>query len=266
MIKPPTRQRLLELLCFNPESGALYWAKTIGSRATAGGIAGSLTSQGYRVVRVDGELWRAHHLAWMLHHGDWPTNIVIHINGDKADNRIANLKIGTKREAHAHTRAAPITKHNVHDIFDYDDGTLRWKDSLSGKSRIRGAAAGYVNGDGYIVVETGGKAVAAHRIVWLMHHGVWPQGEIDHLNGVRNDNKIENLRDVERLTNTENRRSASRHSRSGWLGVEQLKSGQFRARIRSRGTLHELGIFSSGEDAHSAYVEAKRRIHAGNTL
>lgn len=266
MKERPTRGRLLELLHFDPEAGTFRWKATIGSRAKEGCIAGSLTSQGYAVIRMDGELWRAHHLAWLAHYGHWPDGLVIHRNHHRSDNRIANLELATKQEAHAHTKAECIGPHNVHAIFHYDNGILRWRESLTGKNRVAGAVAGYVNDGGYIVVETGGKAIGAHRIIWLMHNGVWPSGEIDHLNGVRDDNRIENLRDVVHITNTENRRSASSHSRSGALGVEQLSAGRFRARIRSKGKLHELGIFESADAAHKAYVAAKRKLHVGNTL
>lgn len=262
----PTSCRVLELLHFDPDTGVFRWANTIGSRAKEGDIAGSITSRGDRVIRIDGQSWRAHHLAWLLHTGKWPAGIVIHINRDNDDNRPVNIKIATKEEAHAHTKAAPIDANNVHEIFIYDNGKLRWRESLTGKSRIAGEIAGYMNNDGYIVVEAGGKAVGVHRIVWLIHKGKWPNGEIDHRNGVRHDNRIENLRDVSRVTNSENRRKASSTSRTGVLGVEPLSSGKFRARIRSKGRLHELGIFDTASEAHSAYVRAKRLIHAGNTI
>lgn len=266
MKQTPTHSRVLELLFLNPETGKLCWAQTLGSRAKAGEIAGSLTRQGYRVIRIDGELWRSHHLAWLMHTGHWPDGIVMHKNLDKDDNHPSNLVIGSKTQAHAHTRAERVDAYTVHDIFSYDNGQLRWKRSLGGKSRIAGAVAGAVNEDGYVIVETGGKATRAHRIIWLMHHGEWPRGEIDHFNGVRHDNRIENLRDVVRATNTENRRKAPRHSRTGLLGAELLSSGKFRARIRSEGKLHELGTFDSAEAAHLVYIEAKRLLHAGNTL
>lgn len=266
MKQRPTHARLLELLHFDPAAGTFHWKRTLGSRAKEGGVAGSVTSQGYMVIRVDRELWRAHHLAWLAHHGCWPDRLVVHRNRQRSDNRIENLEIATKQEAHAHTKAERINLGNVHAIFWYDDGILRWQKSLTGKNRIAGAVAGYLNDGGYTVVETGGKTIGAHRIIWLMHNGTWPAGEIDHLNGVRSDNRIENLRDVVHVTNAENRRSASRHSRSGHLGVEHLASDRFRARIRSNGKLHELGVFDSAEAAHKAYVRAKRMLHAGNTL
>lgn len=218
------------------------------------------------MIRIDGTLWYAHHLAWLVHTGRWPDGLVVHINRNRDDNRPENLSIATKEAAHAHTKAKQISAQNVHEIFTYDAGKLRWRGRLTGRHRVPDEEAGGLNQCGYVVVEVGGKAVGAHRIVWLMHTGSWPTCEIDHINGVRHDNRIENLRDVDRTFNAENRRKASIKSKVGLLGVSTLPSGRFRARIRSKGVLHELGIFDSAELAHSAYVDAKRKLHAGNTL
>lgn len=266
MKQTPTIKRVNELLLYDQNSGDFLWRSTLGSRAQAGKIAGSCTKQGYRVIRLDGELWRAHHLAWLVHYGRWPEGLVVHHNKNPSDNRICNLALATKKEAHAHTKAKPISAANVHDIFTYDNGLLRWKSGLPGKNHIAGAIAGSINEDGYVVVETAGKSIGVHRVVWLMHHDQWPQGEIDHCNGVRADNRIQNLRDVIHRLNTENRKKAGVHSKSGLLGVEQIGKQKYRARIRSQGRLHELGTFSSPHEAHNAYIFAKRALHEGNTL
>lgn len=217
-------------------------------------------------MRVDGVLCRAHHIAWCLHFGDWPQGLVSHVNRDKSDNKASNLALVSKTAAHEHTRAKRITKENASAIFEYRNGRLHWRNTLTGKHRIAGAPAGHMNADGYVVIETAGKAIGAHRIIWLMHHGAWPTGEIDHINGNRADNRIENLRDVIKRTNSENRRRATYSSKTGVLGVEELPSGRFRARIRSFGKIHDVGIFDSTESAHAAYVQAKRKMHTGNTL
>lgn len=134
---------------------------------------------------------------------------------------------------------------------------------MGGSARREKAVAGYTNEDGYVVIEVAGKAHLAHRIVWLIHHRSWPSGEIDHKNGVRNDNRIKNLRDVPHLTNTENRRTAVAGSKSGMLGVTIHQSGLFRARILTGGKRHSLGLYDTPEAAHAAYVEAKRKLHKG---
>lgn len=266
MNKKPTAERLQEAFAYDARTGELRWRASIGSRAVQGAAAGTLATRGELVVRLDGVLRRVHHIIWCMHHGRWPEALVSHANKVKTDNRIENLMVVTKAQAHEHTRAERITKENINSIFRYESGHIYWRQSLTGKNRVEGVEAGHINEDGYRVVETAGKAIGAHRIIWLMHHGAWPTGEIDHINGNRADNRIENLRDVVKRTNSENRRRATSGSKTGVLGVEELPSGRFRARIRSFGKIHDVGIFDSTESAHAAYVQAKRKMHTGNTL
>jgi hypothetical protein len=86
-----TAQRLRELLHYDPETGVFTWKVANGTRAKVGAIAGSL-SKGYILVRVDALNRRAHRLAWFYVNGEWPTDEIDHINGDKSDNRICNLR------------------------------------------------------------------------------------------------------------------------------------------------------------------------------
>lgn len=208
----------------------------------------------------------AHQIAWIVVKGSKPEGLFKHLDGDKTNNRIENLVITTKKSLNAHKKSVVVDASNVHDIFEYADGKLLWRSSLTGKNRVKGNSAGYINKDGYIVVESAGKAIGAHRLVWLMHNGIWPVGEIDHMNGVRHDNRIENLRDVSHKTNTENRRKAVSGSMTGSLGVTIFKGGRYRARIKSDGKLVSLGIFDTAESAHAAYIDAKRVLHQGCTL
>jgi hypothetical protein len=93
-----------------------------------------------------------------------------------------------------------------------------------------------------------------------------PTTEIDHLNGDRADNKWANLRAASRSTNNQNRRAAHKNNKLGILGVRQVENGRFLARIRVDGQLRRLGTFTSSEQAHAAYLDAKRTLHQGNTL
>lgn len=266
MDNKPALDYIRSVISYDEATGVLQWKKTLGSRARAGEVAGSQTARGHLVLRVSGHLLLAHHVAWAMHKGEWPAGLVQHVNGDYSDNRMANLIATTKREVHAGSRAEAITAENVHAIFRYRAGHLYWRESLSGKHRVAGKVAGYVSADGYVKVEVGGKAQSAHRIVWLMHRGEWPSGDIDHINGDRADNRIGNLRDVTHRLNTQNRRKAVRGSCTGHLGVTLHQSGRFRARIRADGKLMSLGLYDTPQQAHAAYVVAKRRLHAGNTL
>lgn len=90
---------------------------------------------------------------------------------------------------------------------------------------------------------------------------------IDHINGIPNDNRIVNLRDVDASINRQNQRKAQSRSKSGLLGVCWYKAGsKWQAEISVHGEKHHLGRFNSKEAAHTAYITAKRELHAGYTI
>jgi hypothetical protein len=161
-----------------------------------------------------------------------------------------------------------LTAGRLRELLDYDPGTgvFRWR---ANRGRVRaGGVAGSLSVSGYLKARVDGRSHWAHRLAWLYVHGEWPRGGIDHINGDRSDNRIGNLRDVPQRINAQNRRTARRdNTSSGLLGVDWHAHRQrWRARIRLRGGRLDLGHFDTPEAAHAAYVEAKRRLHEGNTL
>jgi hypothetical protein len=129
-----------------------------------------------------------------------------------------------------------------------------------------GAVAGSVKAAGYVVVTIDGRYYPAHRLIWVMLHGEWPN-VIDHRNGVRSDNRRENIRAATPRLNAENKREALPNNQVGLLGVFQVSNRKgYRAQITSKGVNHYLGTFESAESAHAAYVSAKRRLHEGCTI
>lgn len=78
-------------LKYEPDTGNFYWKKQRRGRARAGSLAGTLDAAGRRIISVNRKLFPAHHLAYLLTYGVLPAAPVRHINGDPADNRIANL-------------------------------------------------------------------------------------------------------------------------------------------------------------------------------
>ena len=97
--------------------------------------------------------------------------------------------------------------------------------------------------------------------------GAWPQDQIDHCNTMPSDNRWKNLREGSAIINAQNRRRPYANSKSGFLGVNHRKDRpKFCARIMVKGKAIHIGYYDSVEKAHSAYVEAKRRLHEGSTL
>ena len=150
-------------------------------------------------------------------------------------------------------------------VYDPTTGIFTRSASVIGPGRKVGRVAGSDNGQGYIKLAVDGRFYRAHRLAFLYMTGSWPLGEVDHINGVRSDNRWGNLRDVSGADNTHNQRLPHKNNTSGFLGVR--RSGRkFRAFIGSNNARIYLGVFDTPELAHFAYLEAKRRIHASCTI
>lgn len=108
---------------------------------------------------------------------------------------------------------------------------------------------------GYIAIKIRGRAFRAHRLVFLLHHGRWPSGELDHINGNNADNRIENLRESTRSQNCANRKTWTKKNK--YKGVCFFKSrNQWRSYIRINKKEHELGFSDTEELAAKSYDEA----------
>lgn len=163
--------------------------------------------------------------------------------------------------------AQSITATEAAELLSYDPGSgeFRWR-----VNRCRARAGGLVGSwdlHGYKTVRLNGGSYKLHRLAWLMTHGTWPSGDVDHLNGIRHDNRISNLRDVPRGTNLQNRRAANPNKPSGLpLGVHCNKGASYEAKISVGNKSRVVGRFATPEEASAAYVEAKRKLHAGGLL
>jgi hypothetical protein len=119
---------------------------------------------------------------------------------------------------------------------------------------------------GYIQLSVQGRVYLGHRMGWYLHHGEWPQ-VIDHINGDRADNRIQNLRNCRQSDNVQNLRGAKSNSNTGLLGVSFDKErGKFVAGIGLGGKRKAIGRFDTAEDAHEAYLAVKRQVHSHSTV
>lgn len=137
---------------------------------------------------------------------------------------------------------------------DCDEMPRWWRTRWAGKEAFT-----HVNSHGYRTGRIDGVTFKAHRVIWAIHYVEWPDEQIDHINGVRDDNRISNLRVV---TNQENQRNASMRSNntSGVCGVRWHKAaGKWQARIMVDGRYKHLGLFSSFDAAAEARAEASRQ-------
>jgi hypothetical protein len=97
------RARISELLTFDPLSGALTWRVT-RTNVKAGTVARNVSTHGYLTVRIDGRRYPVHRVAWLLFYGTAPVGQIDHINGNRRDNRIANLRLAGPRDNAANSR------------------------------------------------------------------------------------------------------------------------------------------------------------------
>lgn len=154
-----------------------------------------------------------------------------------------------------------LTQEEACALFSYESGLLRRKASTGPRSIVGEIAGQRKTREGYFSVQIRGKAHKVHQLVFLMLRGFIPD-EIDHINGDRSDNRIENLRAVTRSQNCANQLTQKR-SVSGFKGVTRIRrNGKWRARIKVSQVEYFLGLFDTPEAAAAAYNQAAS-LHFG---
>lgn len=162
-----------------------------------------------------------------------------------------------------------LTAQRLRELLHYDPETGVFTRRVRTANAIRaGDVTGCRNTIGYLVISVLNRRYLAHRLAWLYAHGEWPVADIDHINGVRQDNRIANLRDVSRSANIQNQRRPQTHGTSGFLGVtwsKQIKRWVAAITVPTNRRKH-IGCFATAEEASAAYLEAKRKLHTGCTI
>lgn len=157
-----------------------------------------------------------------------------------------------------------ITQARLKELLEYDPETGVFTRLTTVSQAKAGSAAGSLSA-GYLAVRLDGKLYYCHRLAWLYMTGQWPRQHVDHINGRRTDNRWSNLRDVARRTNQQNMRHAFASNTTGLLGVSKNHK-RFMANIGVPGGTRYLGTFDTPEEAHAAYLAAKRQFHEGCTI
>lgn len=149
------------------------------------------------------------------------------------------------------------------DFIDYnpDAGVFTWIKPRGRYSAIVGKRAGALREDGYRQIKINGKYIKEHRLAWFMTFGVWPDCEIDHIDGNRSNNAIANLRPATKSNNAHNRR-LNANSRTRVKGVSFHKAtGKFQATImHGRASLY-LGVYPTLAEAEKVVKSERERLH-----
>ena len=149
-----------------------------------------------------------------------------------------------------------LTAEKLRSLYHYNPETGVFTRLMSLGSRGAGPAPGGLDSGGYRRLQIEGQRYLMHRLAWLYMHGCWPEHHVDHINGIRDDNRIENLRVCSIRENNLNTR-ISKNNRSGFKGVSlDKKANYWTAGIHIDRKRISLGRFETAMEAAHAYNKA----------
>jgi len=150
-----------------------------------------------------------------------------------------------------------LTKELIEAKYEYKPDTGEFLRKQSGGGKYVGSSAGYIKkSDGYVYIKIGQNTYTAHRFAWIVTYGESPKGDIDHINGIRSDNRISNLRAVNRSLNLHNSSARTRNT-SGHKGIVYIPKGKKKwlAQVMINYKHHYIGVFHTIEEAVAARDE-----------
>jgi len=163
-----------------------------------------------------------------------------------------------------------LTQERLKELFYYNPETGDFTRLVRTANNTKvGDIAGSLRTDGYLCITIDFQHYYSHRLAVLYMTGLFPENDIDHINGIKHDNKWLNLRKCNDSQNKQNQKKAQKNNNSTrLLGVypHSSNNGTFVAQIKLNRKSKYLGIFKTKEEAHQKYLEAKRKLHEFNTL
>lgn len=235
-----TLEELKDVLDYCPETGVFKWRQTRQGRRE---IAGGKIPDGYIVISIDYQRYQAHRLAWFYIHGKWPEKHIDHINRNPSDNRICNLREASDKE-NAQNRSLPKNNTSGYLGVTWNRQAKAWQAQIivDGKYKNLG------------LFDSKEMAAERYREVKAELHQFHP--EITQANMTVNS--------LPEPASTLPERPTYTGSPLKYVATQQYKGKTyFNAQIFFQGKLHQLTGFKSTEEAHSAAVEAKQKLHEG---
>lgn len=151
-----------------------------------------------------------------------------------------------------------LTQKDLRKALRYDPktGSFQWLARRDGRQKDKVGC--FSRKRHYICID--GQPYLAHRLAWLYMTGKWPVADIDHIDNDSLNNRFENLREASRAQNLQNTRKPRRKNAGGLIGATRFGS-RWRARIGVNYKTIKIGVFDTAQEAHAAYVKAKRQLH-----
>jgi hypothetical protein len=150
----------------------------------------------------------------------------------------------------------PATQEELKRVLDYnpDTGIFVWK--LKNRAHKSGVIAGNIHRFGYRRISVNKTECKAHRLAWLYVYGEWPTKHIDHINGIKDDNRICNLRDVSQRDNSLNKKI---HREGKLQGCTFHKNG-WQVGINENGRQRYIGRYKTEQEAHARYLIEREKV------
>lgn len=166
---------------------------------------------------------------------------------------------------------AKLTIERVRELFRFDSEIGVFTRRVTVANALAGSECHCIRKDGYEQISIDGVRYLSHRLAWFVTHGTWPVNGIDHMNGVRTDNRPANLREADHSENGQNQRRPKAHvgRTSRFLGVCRAKTSSARpwlSQIKAEGKNRFLGHYATEEEASEVYLAAKALLHPFQTI
>ena len=253
MNRTPSKSELRKLFAANSTNDMLVWKATRCSSCVKGRTVTSKT------VTIDGIKYSTARLVYSFYRKDPGDDELVYLDGNRGNIAVGNLELSHNIER----VPSKVTCSYLRKIFNYDKNTgiLTWKEQpVFGRTTVKlGEVVGYHNARGYLEIRLCNKTHRSHRIIWLMVYKKWPTHVIDHINGIKDDNRISNLRDVPQEHNVQN---GTYKSATGTTGVTK-RGSKYEARISVDNKCIYLGSSTVKSEAIKMAVDARKKYHKG---